>query len=438
MSILPGGPAPTGTITFLFTDIEGSTRLWEQYPLAMKGAFARQEAILRGAIQANGGYTYKMIGDAFQCAFPTALQALQAAIDGQRTIYSEPWPAEIGEVRVRMALHTGVTEEREGDYVGPLLNRVARLLSAGYGGQVLLTQSTYELLRDILPPGITLKDMGEHRLKDLQQPERIFQLSAPDLTSEFPPLKTLDTLPNNLPIQLTSFIGREREMEEVKQLLGNTRLLTLIGPGGTGKTRLSLHLAADLLDLDRFRHGVWLVELAPLADTSLVPQAVASALGVRESAGRSTLESLKDYLHSKQLLLVLDNCEHLVEVCAQLADALLRSCPNLKILASSREALGIGGETIWRVPSLSLPDPSHLAAAEPNLVSDLSQYEAVQLFIDRAQSALPGFKITSHNAHPVAQICRRLDGIPLAIELAVARVRALSVEQIAARLPKPR
>jgi predicted ATPase/class 3 adenylate cyclase/Tfp pilus assembly protein PilF len=439
MSFLSSGPAPTGTITFLFTDIEGSTMLWEQHPPQMKHALHRHDTLLRSAIEQQGGYVFKTVGDAFCAAFPTAPQGLLAAIDSQRLLSSEAWPAEIGQVRVRMALHTGATEEREGDYVGPILNRVSRLLSAGYGGQVLLTQSTYELVRHTLPPGITLRDMGERRLKDLQQPDRIFQLSVTGLASEFPPLKTLDTLPNNLPIQLTSFIGREREMEQVKQLLSVTRLLTLIGPGGTGKTRLSLHVAADLLDLERFPHGVWLVELAPLADPTLVPQAVAAALGVREGAGRSTLESLKEYLHSKQLLLVLDNCEHLVEACAQLADALLRSCPNLKILASSREALGIGGETIWRVPSLSLPDPGHFAVSakagtQSNFVSTLSQYEAVRLFIDRAQAALPSFKVTNQNAPAVAQICHRLDGIPLAIELAVARVRALSVEQISARL----
>ena len=333
---------------------------------------------------------------------------------------------------MRAALHTGIAEERDGDYFGPSVNRVARLLSAGYGGQTLLSAPTQELVRDHLPPGAGLPDLGEHRLKDLQRPERIFQLAAPGLTSEFPPLKTLDTLPNNLPIQLTSFIGREREMEEVKRLLDTTRLLTLIGPGGTGKTRLSLHVAADLLDLDRFPHGVWLVELAPLADPSLGAPGCRFGIGRAGKCGHIHTESLKEYLHSKQLLLVLDNCEHLVEACAQLADALLRSCPDLKILASSREALGIGGETIWRVPSLSLPDPTHSTGA--NLVSTLSQYEAVRLFIDRAQAALPGFKVTNHNAPAVAQICHRLDGIPLAIELAVARVSALSVEQIAARL----
>src|SRR5687768_14310021 len=276
---------PTGTLTFLFTDIEGSTKRWEQYPVVMRGAFGRQESILRGAIEANGGYTYKMIGDAFQCAFPTALQALQAAIDAQRALYSEPWPTELGEVRVRMALHTGVTEIREGDYFGPLLNRAARLLATAHGGQVLLTQSTYELLQDVLPPGISLRHLGEHRLKDLTRAERIFQIVTQDLPSDFPPPKTLGNRPNNLPGQPTALIGRKKEIVEVCSLLRRPEvaLVTLTGPGGTGKTRLALQVAGDLIDA--FSFGVWFVDLAPLIDPSLFIPAMATVLGVKERPG---------------------------------------------------------------------------------------------------------------------------------------------------------
>ena len=416
---------PTGTVTFLFTDIESSTHLWEHYPEWMRGAFARQETILRTAIAAHQGYPYKMIGDAFQVAFATALEGVFAALEAQRALTAEPW-GEPGPLRVRMALHTGVTEERGDDYVGPALNRAARLMSIAAGGQTLLSSATTELVRDQLPQGAILHDLGEHRLKDLTRPEHVFQLSSPGLPSDFPPLRSLNTLPNNLPIQLTSFIGREGEMAEAKRLLATTRLLTLTGPGGTGKTRLSLQLAADVLDV--FPDGVWLAELAPLSDPALVPQTVASVLGVREQPGRLLVDTLIDYLRSKSLLLILDNCEHLIDACAQLVTSLLSACPRLKILPSSREALGIGGETIYRVPSLSLPEARH------STPEALIQCEAARLFVERAQAAQPRFTLTKHNLNATIQICRRLDGIPLALELAAARLRLFTVEQIAMRL----
>ena len=418
---------PSGTVTFLFTDIEGSTQLWERQHEPMQAAFARQEAILRQAVAAEGGYTYKMVGDAFQVAFDTAPAAVRAALEAQRQLQAEPWGQ--APIRVRMALHTGVTEERGDDYVGPALNRVARLLSAGCGGQVLLTQVTSELVWDELPPGASLLDLGEHRLKDLVRPEHVYQLAAPDLPSDFPPLKSLDAFPNNLPIQLTSFIGRETEMVDLKLLLtvDQARLVTLTGSGGTGKTRLALQVAADLLET--FKDGVWLVELAQLADPVLIPQTVAAALGVREVPGKSIAAGLIDYLRSRHLLLILDNCEHVIEASARLAGTLLQACPNLFILATSREILGAAGEVPFRVPSLSVPDLRHLPSYEK-----LTQYEAVSLFLERAGQALPGFTLTAANAPAIARICSRLDGIPLAIELAAARVRLLSVEQIAARL----
>ena len=417
---------PSGTVTFLFTDIEGSTQLWEHHPEAMRTAYARHESILRAAVAMHNGYAYKMIGDAFQIAFETAPEAVATALEIQRALHVEPWP-ETGPLHVRMALHTGVTEERGDDYVGPALNRVARLLGVGHGGQVLLTQPVYDLVRDDLPHDAELRDLGEHRLKDLIRPEHIYQLTASGLQSDFPPLKSLDNFPNNLPLQVTSFIGREKEMAEVKRLLWDSRLVTLTGPGGTGKTRLSLQIAADFLDF--YPDGAWLVELAPLADPALLPQTIAHVLGIRESSSHSIMSLLTDYLRAKELLLILDNCEHLVEACAQLVDTLLKACPHILILASSREALGISGEISFRVPSLSTPDARRLPP-----FGTLTQYEAVQLFIERAEVAQPGFNVTKENAPAIAQICSRLDGIPLAIELAAARVRVLNVEQISGRL----
>ncbi|MSP12304.1 MAG: adenylate/guanylate cyclase domain-containing protein [Chloroflexi bacterium] len=423
---------PSGTVTFLFSDIEGSTRLWQQHPEAMKTALARHDTIVRSTIESHDGYVFKTVGDEFCAAFPTALPALAAALAIQRALTAEDWTAGAGlprpaAIKVRAALHTGAADVRDGDYFGATLSRVARLMAAGHGGQTLLSAATQELVRDNLPADVTLQDLGERRLRDLVRPEQIFQLVAPDLPSDFPALRTLDAFPHNLPVQLTSFVGREKEMAEVKRLLTKTHLLTLTGVGGTGKTRLSLQVAADLLDT--FPDGVWLVELAPISDPALAPQAVAAVLGVREESGRPLLATVTDYLRAKSLLLILDNCEHLVAACAQVAETLLRACPHLKLLATSREALGIAGEVPFHVPSLSLPDPQHLSA-----VAALSQYEAVRLFIERATTVKPDFTVTNQNAPAVAQICHRLDGIPLAIELAAARVRAMSVEQIANRL----
>jgi len=420
---------PTGTVTFLFTDIEGSTRMWEKHPEAMQTALIRHDMLLRENIEAFDGYVFKTVGDAFCAAFRTAPAALDAALAIQRALLAEPW----GEtpIRVRVALHTGNAQERDGDYFGSPLNRVARLLSAGHGGQTLISAATQELVRDQLTPGVSLKDLGERRLKDLDRAERIFQLVIPGLPADFPPLKTLESFPNNLPLQLTSFVGREKEIAEVKRLLGAARLLTLIGPGGTGKTRLSLQVAADLLD--RFPDGVWLVELAAASDPALVPQAVASVLSVREEPGTPLIKTLTDYLRAKSLLLILDNCEHLIGAAAQLVETLLRACPHLQVVASSREALGIAGETSFRVPALSAPALQSPALWASDLQS-LTQYEAVRLFIDRAVAVRAEFQVTNANAPALVQTCCRLDGIPLAIELAATKMRAMSVEQIAARL----
>jgi predicted ATPase/DNA-binding SARP family transcriptional activator len=418
-------PLSEDTLTFLFTDLAGSSRLWEDHPDAMPEALARHEALLRQATEAHGGSVFKTLADSCCAAFATAQDALEAALAAQRALHTEQWGA-VGELRVRMALNTGTAEEREGDYFGLALNRLARLLDTGHGGQILLSRATVELVRDQLPEGADLRDLGEHRLPGLRRPEPIFQLVVPDLPANFPPLRSLEAFRHNLPLQLTRFIGREREMAQVKDLLATDRLVTLTGAGGCGKTRLALQVAGDLVECVA---GVRLVELAPLADPTLVPQAVASALGVREDPGQALTAALAAALRHREFLLVLDNCEHLVEGCARLVEVLLQACPGLRVLATSRETLGIPGESCYRVPSLSLPDLRRIPPLER-----LAEYESVRLFLERAEKVMPGFRLTEANAPAVAQICARLNGIPLALELAAARVKAVSVEEIAARL----
>jgi predicted ATPase/class 3 adenylate cyclase len=421
---------PSGTVTFLFTDIEGSTKLAQQYPDAMPGLLSRHHEILNQSIQAHNGYAFQIVGDSFAVAFHSANDALNAALEAQRLLCNEAWsPAP---VKVRMGIHTGAAQLNDTSaptvYTGyATLALTQRIMSAGHGGQVLLSGATRELVRDTLPAEAELQDLGEKRLKDLLRPARLYQLNTAGLPATFPRLKTLDSFLNNLPVQLTTFIGRENEIAEVKQELELHRLVTLTGSGGTGKTRLSLQVAADLLD--HFADGVWFVELAPLTDPDLIPQTILSAIGIQEQQGKTPLEVLKEYLHEKQALIVLDNCEHLIEASAKVANTLLNAAPNLKVMASSREALGVKGELSYAVPSLSLPNIKHLPAIE-----QLSQYEAVRLFIDRALLVAPHFIVNKDNAPAVAQICYRLDGIPLAIELAAARVKMMSVDQISKRL----
>ncbi len=429
MSHSPNSTAsPSGTVTFLFTDIEGSTRLWEERPEAMRSCVARHDALTRSILEAHDGFIFKALGDAFCAAFPTAPSALDAALELQRALCAEAWATGTA-LCVRMALHTGAAELRDNDYFGQPLSRVARILSAGHGGQVLLSLATEQLTRDTLPPNAALKHCGEHYLRDLSRPETVYQLLHPDLRADFPPLKSLDNpdLPNNLPQQVTSFIGREKELAEVKSLLTRTRLLTLTGAGGGGKTRLALQAAADVLD--QYPDGVWFAELASLSDPALVAQAVAQAVCVKERAGQEVIQTLTEHLKSRKALLVLDNCEHLLTSCAELGPALLRACPHLKVLATSREALGFAGEQTFRVPSLSLPEPGW-----PPTRQNVSQYESVRLFVERAKLVKFDFAVSDRNAPALAQICCHLDGIPLAIELAAARVRVLSVEDIDKRL----
>jgi predicted ATPase len=380
-------------------------------------------------MDAYSGYVFQIIGDAFCVAFHAASEALNAALRAQQLLQSEAWsPAPI---HVRMGVHTGAAKLNDTSdqiiYLGyTTLVLTQRIMSAGHGGQVLISGATHALVRDAIPADAELLDLGERRLKDLLRPEHLYQLQAPGLATTFPPLKTLEAYRNNLPVQLTSFIGRELEITEIKPELKGHHLVTLIGPGGTGKTRLSLQVAADLLD--QFPHGVWFIELAPLTDPHLIPQTILSAMGITEQSGKP-LELLRDYLREKRSLIVLDNCEHLLEASANVANVLLSAAPGLKVLASSREALGVKGEALYPVPSLSLPDLKHLPVIEK-----FSQYEAVRLFIDRALLVAPHFSVDNDNAPFIAQICHRLDGIPLAIELAAARVKMLSVEQISARL----
>ena len=419
---------PSGTVTFLFTDIEGSTALWERDRAAMASAVERHIALLEAAIRAHGGAHFKTIGDAVQAAFSAAPAAVAAACDAQLALLAEDW-GEIGPLRVRMALHAGEAEpDTHGDYLAAPLNRLSRLLSAGHGGQILLSQTVQQLSRGALPAGTELLDLGDHRLRDLLEPERVFQLVRPGLPADFPPLRSLEGRPNNLPRQPTLLFGREREVEEVADLLRREeiQLVTLTGPGGVGKTRLALQAAADVLEV--FPDGAFFVELAPLADPALVPSAVASVVGVREEVGQPLIKTLTTFLCDRELLLVLDNFEHLLPAAPAVSD-LLRACPRVKVLATSRAPLHLRGEREYPVPALALPDPSR-----PEPVAQLIQYEAIRLFVERAQAAKPAFALTDANAAAVAEICRQLDGLPLAIELAAARIKLLPPQALLDRL----
>ena len=388
----------------------------------MSQALAAHDALARSAVECRHGTVVKLTGDGIHAVFDDALAALAATLDMQQAL-ADPAATCGVSLRVRCGLHAGVVERRDNDYFGSPVNRAARIMSAAHGGQVLLSQAVVDCVREILPAAISLRDLGRVRLKDLSSPEHVYQVVHPDLRQDFPALRSLEATPNNLPQQPTRFIGRDKELEELKRLLAKTRLLTLTGSGGCGKTRLSLQGAADALE--RFPDGVWLVELAPLGDPGLVPQTVATVLGLKEEPGRPITRTLTEYVKDKKLLLLLDNCEHLLDATAKLADALLRQCPDVRILASSREALGIAGEQSYRVPSLSLPDPKKTQTPE-----SIAQFEAVQLFTDRAVLARADFRITAQNAATLASVCSRLDGIPLALELAAARVRSLSLEAI--------
>jgi predicted ATPase/class 3 adenylate cyclase/DNA-binding CsgD family transcriptional regulator len=421
---------PTGTVTLLFTDIERSTHLLQSLGERYADVLAEYRHLLRGIWLDFHGHEVDSQGDAFFVVFARATEAISAAVAAQRALAAYAWPEGI-EVRVRMGLHTGEPSLVTEGYSGIDVHQAARIMSAGHGGQVLLSQATRELVEHDLPDGVALRDMGEHRLKDLQHPSHVYQLAIPGLPVDFPPLNTLGTYPNNLPIQPTPFIGREREVAAVGQLLRreDVHLVTLTGPGGTGKTRLALQAAAELSDL--FVDGIYFVDLAPISDPALVIVAIAQSLNIREVGGQPLMERLKDELQRKQILLLLDNFEQVVSAAVQVAD-LLANCPQLKVIVTSRVVLHVQAEQEFFVPSLSLPDPNHL----PDLVA-LSQYESVALFIRRAQSVKPDFQVTNANAPAVAETCVRLDGLPLALELAAARMKLLSPEALLARLGQP-
>jgi predicted ATPase/class 3 adenylate cyclase len=421
-------PTPSGTITFAFTDIEGSTQRWDRDRAAMEAAVRRHDALMREAVAAHNGYVFKTIGDAFCAAFPRPEDAVAAMFDAQRSLGAEDFSA-IDGLRVRAAIHTGTADERDRDYFGPAVNRVARLLGIAHGGQVLVSGVTSDLVQGSLPPQTSLRDLGEHRLKDLSRPEYVYQLLGPDLIADFPPLRSLDALPNNLPHVATSFIGREDDVAEITALLAKHHLVTLVGSGGVGKTRTSLQVAANLLDGSG--DGVWFIELAPLAAGDLIPRTVASAMGMTLPADGDSTQHLVRALHNKRALLVFDNCEHLVEASARVVAAIVRGCPQVTILASSRQGLGIAGEATYRMPPMTTPrgpEGASLSAA------DASRYTAIALFTERASASDNRFTLTDENAPIVADICTRLDGIALAIELAAARVNILSPRQLSDRL----
>ena len=415
--------SPGGT-TLLFTDIEGSTRLWEREGERMPGALAGHDSLARAAVEGNRGIIVKTTGDGIYAAFDDPLDAVNATLALEQAL-SDPTATNGIVFRVRYGLHLGVVERRDNDLFGSPVNRAARIMSAAHGNQVLLSQAVVDHVRERLPPLVSLRDLGAVRLRDLASSEHVYQLVHPNLRQDFPVLRSLEATPNNLPQQVTSFIGRERELSEIKHLLDGTRLLTLLGMGGLGKTRLSLQIGADVLD--KYPDGVWFIDLAPLKDPSLVPNAAAQVLGVREERGKTLTQTLCEHVKEHKLLFVLDNCEHLVAPCASLAEALLLGAPGVRILATSREALHIRGEQTFPVMPLAAPDRN--AGVEALLRS-----EAVQLFVERAQLQKPNFALTERDAHAVAEICARLDGIPLALELAAARMRSLSVSEINTRL----
>jgi predicted ATPase/class 3 adenylate cyclase len=419
---------PTGTVTFLFTDIEGSTKLAQEHPEKWEALRERHHAILHSAIEAQQGYIFHVIGDAFCVAFCTAWQALNAALQAQEDLQKEDWGNT--SIKVRMGIHSGKAEiQNTGDYSGYLtLSRVQRLMSAGHGGQTLISQETEQLLFTDMPASVSLLDLGEHRLKDLIHSEHIYQVNKANLPSDFPALKTLDVRSNNLPTQLTPFIGREHEITSVMDLICNpeVRLVTLTGSGGTGKTRLSVQVASSLLD--HFQDGIFFVPMAETTDPDLAISKIAQVLEVREGNGLHLIDTLKDYLDDKTLLLILDNFEQLVGAASMTTDLLL-AAPKLKLLISSRIVLRTRGEHEFPVMPLDIPNPTNLPTLE-----QLRQNESVQLFIQRAQAANPNFVLTKENASAVVAICQGLEGLPLAIELAAARIKVLPPQAMLAKL----
>jgi predicted ATPase/class 3 adenylate cyclase/DNA-binding CsgD family transcriptional regulator len=425
----PGFALPTGTVTFLSTDIEGSTHRFEETPEAMDAALARHGALLEEAIHSHGGVRPVEQGGARSvvAAFGRAVDAVAAALAAQQALVAERWPAGV-ELRARMGLHTGEAHVRnDRSYFGHTLDRATRIRAVGHGGQVLVSAATATLVADRVPADASLEDLGFHRLNDLGRPEHVWQVIHPELPATFPALRSLDTFRHNLPVQLTPLIGRDADVVEVGGLLEHERLVTLTGSAGVGKTRLALAAAADTIG--EYPGGVWFVELAPVTDPGAVGRAALAVLGAREAPGVSAVDQLAVALGEEPSLLVLDNCEHLIASCAELVAELLAANPTASVLATSREPLGVPGEITWRVPSLRCPERER-----PVEIPSLSQYDAVVLFVERAHRARPSFAVNDANAPAIAEICHRLDGIPLAIELAAARCRQMSAERIATEL----
>lgn len=414
-----------GVLTFVFTDIAGSTRLWERAPEAMRLALRRHDAIIGEISRGNGGKVFKTVGDAAYCVFAGAADAVRAAVAMQRALGLESWPPAIGRLRVRIGVHTGPAVGVKSDYFGPTLNRVARLMSAGHGGQILLSDTTASLVRDVLRAEMSLLDLGAHRLKDLTTPETIFQIVAPGLENDFPPPATLDAQPNNLPSQLSTFVGREREIGDIRDLLATHRLVTISGPGGIGKTRLALQIAAD--SIGRFKDGSWIVRFEDLEVADLAPQAIASVLHIQETPGQAIVETLVEALAAKRLFLLLDDSERIVVTVAKLVRRILNECPNVSILVTSREPLHVDGEQVVRIGPLALPD----GAAT---LDTLERSEATQLFLARARQHDVTYAFQAADAQPIFDLCCRLEGIPLAIELAAARVPTFGVAELNRRL----
>jgi predicted ATPase/class 3 adenylate cyclase len=415
---------PIGTVTFLFTDIEGSTNLARTLGDRWAGVLEDHSAILRRAVRGHAGVDIRTEGDALFAVFTSAVDAVAACADAQRDLAGHHWP-EDGSVQVRMGLHTGEGRRGGDEYVGLDVHRAARISAAAHGGQVLISEGTAALVGDQLPEGVGLRDLGLHRLKDFQEPQRIYQLVVEDLPSEFGPVRTLE-VPTNLPPQRTSFVGRDREMAEVADLLSKSRLVTLTGPGGTGKTRLAIEVASD--QLDRFPDGVFFADLSPIVDPALVPPVIAQALVVREDPGREMLDTFADHLRDRHVLLVLDNFEQ-VAISATLVARLLDAAPKLTVLVTSRIPLHLSGEHEYAVPPLALPDLEHLPDRET-----LMSCEAVALLVERASAVRAGFQLGAQDASAVAQIAARLDGLPLAIELAAGRLKLLTPQALLARL----
>ena len=414
---------PVGTVTFLFTDMEGSTRAWEAHPKETRAALQRHDEIVARAIEANRGTIIleRGEGDSVFAVFERASDAVAAACELQLALGKEEWPSEVP-LRVRVGIHTG---EADADYRGAHVNRAARIRAIGHGEQILLSAVTAGIVRGTLPDGTSLIDLGQHRLRDVSDMEHVFQLAHPDFRENFPPLRSVSNFRQNLPVQLTSFVGRGRERKEVAALIDDHRVVTLIGSGGSGKTRLAIQVGAD--ELEKFPDGVRFVDLAPLNDAPLVVDAIASSIGIKVEQGISVVDALVRTLEGTKTLVIIDNCEHVIKACADTVTGLLRAGESVRVLATSREPLGLAGEMTWRVPSLSLSD-------DATKIEEIGESEAVQLFVDRACAVRPGFTLTSANAQAITDICRTLEGLPLAIELAAARAKALAAHQIRDRL----